>query len=69
MTDYGALSTFDNFVHHTQIIFVSLLAHFSRLSESFVQKSSDASRVLCISFLDFSYINFLLGISRYMQSL
>ena len=65
---YGALFTFDNFVHHTPVIFVSLEALFLIILESFVQKISDASRVLYIAFLDSEYIHFLPRISRQIKS-
>ena len=49
--------TFDNFVHFTPMIFVYLVAYFSRLFESFVQIISDACRVLYIDFLASIYMN------------
>ena len=64
MKQYGALFTFNNFVHHTPIIFVSMVVYFSSLLESFVQNSSDASMVPYIDFLDSSYMHFLLQLSR-----
>ena len=65
--EYGALFSFGNFFHHKPIIFVSLVAHFSRLLESFSKKSSDASRVMYIVFLDSAYMNFLPRLYRQMQ--
>ena len=49
MIEYVALFRFETFVHQKSIIYFSLLAHFSRILESFVQKSIDTSRVLYIS--------------------
>ena len=68
MPYYGALFNFDKFVHHTPVIFVSLEALFLILLESFVQKISDASRVLYIACLDSEYIHFLPRISRQIKS-
>ena len=59
MPEYGALFTFDIF-HQTKILFVSLVAYFYRLLESFPQKIGDASGVPYIAFLDSSYIYFLM---------
>ena len=61
--EYGALFTFEKFVHHIPIIFVSLAYHFSRLLESFVQKSSDDSGVTHIALLSSAYMHFLLRLS------
>ena len=66
--EYGALFNFDHCFHNTLIIFVPLIAHFSRLLDSFPQNISDSYRVLCTSLLDSAQMIFL-RIYIYMKPL
>ena len=62
MPEYGTLFNFDNFVHNTPIIFVTLVSYFFSFLDSFVQKSSDVSRVPYIALFAYAYMHFPVAI-------